>query len=37
MKIRLVNKEEYSFIEGFVYEIFKNTNYSDGVAEKALV
>ncbi|MBD1383108.1 GNAT family N-acetyltransferase [Metabacillus arenae] len=37
MKIRLVNKEEYSFIEDFVYEIFKNTNYSDGIAEKALV
>ncbi|WP_338786112.1 N-acetyltransferase [Metabacillus sp. FJAT-53654] len=37
MKIRLVNKEEYRVIEDFVYEIFKNTDYSDGVAEKALV
>ncbi|KON89966.1 GNAT family acetyltransferase [Sporosarcina globispora] len=37
MKMRLVNKEEYRFIEEFVYEIFQNTNYSDGSAEKALV
>ncbi|MGG1218685.1 GNAT family N-acetyltransferase [Priestia endophytica] len=37
MKVRVVKKEEYSFIDDFVYEIFKNTNYSNGVAEKALV
>jgi predicted N-acetyltransferase YhbS len=37
MEIRTVKKEEYSFIEDFVYEIFKNTDYSNGAAEKALV
>lgn len=37
MEIRGVRKEEYSFIEDFVYEVFKNTNYSNGLAEKALV
>ncbi|PFJ10423.1 GNAT family N-acetyltransferase, partial [Bacillus cereus] len=37
MKLRVVTKEEYSFIDDFVYEIFKNTNYSNGIAEKALV
>ncbi|EJQ03123.1 hypothetical protein IE3_05494 [Bacillus cereus BAG3X2-1] len=37
MKLRVVKKEEYSFIDDFVYEIFKNTNYSNGIAEKALV
>lgn len=37
MEIRPVEKEEYSFIEDFVYEIFKNTAYSNGLAEKALV
>ncbi|MCR8848447.1 N-acetyltransferase [Rossellomorea sp. SC111] len=37
MKIRTVKKEEYRFIEDFVYEIFRNTSYTDGVLEKALV
>ena len=37
MKIRLVDQEEYSFIEDFVYKVFKNTDFSDGVGEKALV
>ncbi|MEM1505190.1 N-acetyltransferase [Domibacillus sp. 8LH] len=37
MELRVVKKEEYSFIDEFVYEIFKNTNYSNGAAEKALV
>ncbi|MCM3693568.1 GNAT family N-acetyltransferase [Neobacillus niacini] len=37
MIIRAVKQEEYSFIENFVSEIFKNTSYSDGVVEKALV
>lgn len=37
MEIRPVKKEEYSFIEDFVYEIFKNTTYSNGLTEKALV
>lgn len=37
MEIRAVRKQEYRFIEEFVYEIFKNTNYSNGVVEKALV
>jgi putative acetyltransferase len=35
--LRAVKKEEYSFIEDFVFEIFNNTNYSDGVIEKSLV
>ncbi|PGW24656.1 GNAT family N-acetyltransferase, partial [Bacillus cereus] len=33
MKLRVVKKEEYSFIDDFVYEIFKNTNHSNGIAE----
>ncbi|KPL60984.1 GNAT family N-acetyltransferase [Rossellomorea vietnamensis] len=37
MKIRPVKKEEYRSIEDFVYEIFRNTTFSDGVIEKALV
>lgn len=37
MKLRVVKKEEHKFTESFVYEIFKNTSYSDGVVEKALV
>ncbi|PFK02535.1 GNAT family N-acetyltransferase, partial [Bacillus cereus] len=37
MKLRVLKKEEYSFIDDFVYEIFKNTNHSNGIAEKALV
>lgn len=37
MKIRVARKEEYKFIEEFVYEVFKNTNFSNGLAEKALV
>ncbi|MDD9783137.1 N-acetyltransferase [Priestia megaterium] len=37
MKIRVVKKEEHGFIEDFVYKVFNNTNYSDGVVEKALV
>ncbi|KYG29717.1 GNAT family N-acetyltransferase [Priestia endophytica] len=37
MEVRVVKKEEYSFIDDFVYEIFRHTNYSNGVAEKALV
>lgn len=37
MKVRLVDKEEYSFIEDFVYEVFKESDFSDGVGEKALV
>ncbi|MEG9295012.1 N-acetyltransferase [Mangrovibacillus sp. Mu-81] len=37
MNIRTVKIEEYRFIEDFVYEIFNNTAYSDGLAEKALV
>jgi predicted N-acetyltransferase YhbS len=35
--VRAVKQEEYRFIEDFVYEIFKNTSYSDGVVEKSLV
>ena len=37
MNIRTVNKEEYRFIEDFIYEIFSTTSYTDGVLEKALV
>ncbi|MFD2630049.1 GNAT family N-acetyltransferase [Oceanobacillus kapialis] len=37
MKIRSVKKNEYRQTEDFVYEVFKNTNYSDGITEKALV
>jgi predicted N-acetyltransferase YhbS len=37
MNIRTVKIEEYRFIEDFVYEIFNNTAYSDGLAEKDLV
>lgn len=37
MIIRAVKQVEYSFIEDFVYEIFKNTTYSDGEVEKSLV
>jgi len=37
MKIRKIQKEEYQSTEDFVYEIFKNTSFSDGVIEKALV
>lgn len=37
MEVRVVKKEEYSFIDDFVYKIFKNANYFNGVAEKALV
>lgn len=37
MKIRAVKKEEYRYIEDFVFEIFRNTTFSDGVIEKALV
>lgn len=37
MNIRPVKKEEYRFIEDFVYEIFRNTTFSDGVIERALV
>ncbi|KAB2493944.1 GNAT family N-acetyltransferase [Priestia endophytica] len=37
MEVRVVKKEEYSFIDDFVYEIFRHTNYSNGVAEKTLV
>jgi predicted N-acetyltransferase YhbS len=37
VEVRVVKKEEYSFIDDFVYEIFRHTNYSNGVAEKALV
>jgi predicted N-acetyltransferase YhbS len=37
MKIRPVKKEEYRYIEDFVFEIFRNTTFSDGVIEKALV
>lgn len=37
MKIRKVEKEEYVYIEKFVYEIFKNTDYTDGILERELV
>jgi predicted N-acetyltransferase YhbS len=37
MKIRPVKKEEYRYIEDFVFEVFGNTTFSDGVIEKALV
>lgn len=37
MKIRAVKKGELNLIEDFVYEVFKNTKYLDGVAEIALV
>ncbi|WP_251029194.1 MULTISPECIES: hypothetical protein [unclassified Bacillus (in: firmicutes)] len=37
MELRPVKKEEYGFSEDFVYEVFKNTTYSNGLAEKALV
>ncbi|RDI38045.1 GNAT family N-acetyltransferase [Falsibacillus pallidus] len=37
MIIRTVKKEEYRFIEDFVYEVFLHTNFSDGAVEKSLV
>ncbi len=37
MIIRAVKQEEYRFTEDFVYEIFKNMSFSDGVVEKSLV
>lgn len=37
MKFRKVKKEEYAYIEEFVYVIFKNTNYSDGILEREVV
>ncbi|WP_433747725.1 GNAT family N-acetyltransferase [Falsibacillus pallidus] len=37
MIIRAVKKEEYGFIEDFVYEVFRHTNFSDGAVEKSLV
>jgi len=37
MKIRAVQKDDYRFIEDFVFQVFKHTHYSDGVIEKALV
>jgi putative acetyltransferase len=37
MKIRKVRNEEYVYIEEFVYEIFKNTDYTDGILERELV
>lgn len=37
MNIRIVKKDEYAYIEKFVYEIFKNTAYSDGILERELV
>jgi predicted N-acetyltransferase YhbS len=35
--VKTRKKEEYGFSEDFVYEVFKNTTYSNGLAEKALV
>ncbi|WP_255260258.1 hypothetical protein [Bacillus cereus] len=37
MKLRVVKKEEYCLIDDFVYKIFKNPNYLNGLAEKVLV
>lgn len=37
MDIRTVRKEEYAFTEEFVYEVFKETKFSDGAIERALV
>jgi predicted N-acetyltransferase YhbS len=37
MRIRKVNKDEFEYIEEFVYEIFKNTDYTDGILERKLV
>lgn len=37
MKIRKVKNEEFIYIEEFVYEIFKNTDYTDGILERELV
>ncbi|MFY0760614.1 N-acetyltransferase [Metabacillus dongyingensis] len=35
MKIRVVKKQEFVYTENFVCEVFKNTGYTDGAAEKA--
>lgn len=37
MRIRAVKKEEYSFTEDFVYQVFRNNPNSDGIAQRALV
>ena len=37
MKIRKVKNKEFIYIENFVYEIFKNTDYTDGKLERELV
>jgi len=37
MKVRKVKNEEHVYIEEFVYEIFKNTDYTDGILERELV
>ncbi|GIN37191.1 MULTISPECIES: hypothetical protein [Heyndrickxia] len=37
MNIRAVREEEHRYIEDFVFEVFKNTSYSNGLVEKALV
>lgn len=37
MKVRKVKKEEYVYTEEFVYEIFRNIDYSDGILERGLV
>jgi predicted N-acetyltransferase YhbS len=37
LNIRAVREEEYRYIEDFVFEVFKNTHYSTGLVEKALV
>jgi predicted N-acetyltransferase YhbS len=37
LKFRPVTTEEYRITEDLVYEVFKNTNFSNGVVERALL
>jgi hypothetical protein len=37
IKVRKLKKEEFIYIEEFVYKIFKNTDYTDGILERELV
>ena len=37
MKVRKIKNEEYVYIDEFVYEVFKNTHYTDGILERELV
>ena len=36
IKVRKVKNEEFIYIEEFVYKIFKNTDYTDGILEREL-